>query len=262
MLSSLTISAVQSPNPYVSQFPAGSTVSVTAQAHASFYQQLHIADGDNDICIIQGTGENVQMLTPAGADSCSFTAASGVPVFLSILFTFSSAGSGGPFSNSQNLVPLATEDSPILTIITVTSEDSTDNDDNDTLLTIAVFDPNAVADSATFPVTAVKTLNTDVAALSATATAKYSTGDASPITISVGNFAGNSTRTDFTASAESWGTVAGKITEDTTTDPSSNYIFFQFAFKESTVAGLENATLHVNGLLAYVSFHRLPCTVG
>jgi hypothetical protein len=225
---------------------------VTAESHAAFFQLLDIDDGDNDICILQGSGENVKMNTPAGQDSCSFTAAPGVPVFLSVLFTFSRSGAGGPFSNAVVLAPLATDDSPMLRIVSVTSEDSTDNDDNDTFLTIAVFDPAGLGDASPISTaTAVKTLNSDVAAFSTTATSKYSTGDASAITISVGNFAGNSTRTDFSASAESWGAVSGKVTDDTTTDPSTNYLIFQFAFQESTLAGLENATLYVNGLLPY-----------
>lgn len=122
-------------NPYVSQFPVGASASVSAESHASFYQIVDLDDGAGTTCVLKGTGEDVQMLTPAGANSCTFVATSDtIPVTLSALFQYSKSGPSGSTSNSHVQTAHVADDGPFLDVITVHTEDDSDDDDNDTFL--------------------------------------------------------------------------------------------------------------------------------
>lgn len=122
-------------NPFVSQFPVGASATVSAESHASFYQIVDLDNGAGTTCVLEGTGEDVQMLTPAGANSCTFVGTSStIPVTLSALFQYSKSGPTGPTSNSKVQTPTVADDGPFLDIIIITTEDDTDDDNNDTFL--------------------------------------------------------------------------------------------------------------------------------
>lgn len=229
-------------NPFVSQFPVGASATVSAESHASFYQIVDLDNGAGTTCVLEGTGEDVQMLTPAGANSCTFVGTSStIPVTLSALFQYSKSGPTGPTSNSKVQTPTVADDGPFLDIIIITTEDDTDDDNNDTFLTIAVLDPSGLPTSIDTTPTPASLIRRDGFSVS---------NDG--IDIAIGAFSGSST-TNFVAHTSAWSKVTGKVYDHQTADDWANYMALHFVFSEGTTPETENATLTMTSMVRYVS---------
>lgn len=121
------------PNPYTySPVPAQTDIHFACTAHAGYYQKVTITlNGETKV--LQGSGENVPMLTPGGNPTVTIN--SGNATSVQVTFQYSPGGSGGPFQLAAVCAPNTVNAGPI-TLVNQSSEDSTDHDDNDSYLQI------------------------------------------------------------------------------------------------------------------------------
>lgn len=214
-----------------------------AQAQAHFIQSVTITD-PGQTWVFQGSGDDAAMLSTqpyTGQDSYKFdNTHSLLPVTLSFLFQFSTKGSAGPFYTSGLNVSIDNEGTDYL----ITSEDGKFDDFNDTLLFITVEYPISLGSPS------IDTVASPEALTSRSGLRVSNDG----IDISINEFAGNSTTSDFAAHISAWRQIAGRVTDHKTPGNWQNYLVMEFLLSGSTTPGLENATMMMSATITYVRY--------